>query len=299
MGYIYLAIALLITQLKGYCGKKQSLYLHGVHDALGSNTLRMACCAAVSILIVLIGEGASALSMSTAGYLVSVLSGITTTLSVVFWILAVQRSAYVLVDVFGTVGVIVPLVACRILFDERISLMQWIGFALLCGAVTLMCSYSTQAKGRKIDGTDILLLVTYGLSYGTSDLAQKLFVNYCPEGSAAVFNFYTFLFAALFAAILLGVLLILGCRPEAGHVFPLKQIWLYIVLMAVSLFICSYMKTAASAVLPAVQVFPLFQGGILICASLMAAIFFGEKITKRSIAGMSLTFIALLMINML
>ena len=46
MGYLHIAIALLFGQIKGYCGKKQSLYISGIRDAAVANFLRMLCCLA-------------------------------------------------------------------------------------------------------------------------------------------------------------------------------------------------------------------------------------------------------------
>ena len=70
-------------------------------------------------------------------------------------------------------------------------------------------------------------------------------------------------------------------------------------LHCILLFAVNFSKTYASSVLPAVQVFPLFQGGILILASLVAAIFFGEKLTVKSVVGMVMTLAALVIINLL
>ena len=295
MGYLYIATALLFGQIKGYCGKKQSLYISGLRDASVSNFLRMLCCTATSLVLLALGGQLSLLLADTKLLLCALLAGIANAGLVVVWLVAVRGNAYILVDVFGMVGVIVPLVLCRILFHEQIRPIQWAGYLLLCTAVWIMCSYGASLKGKKMSAGSYLLLIGYGFFNGMTNFSQKLFVNVCPDGSKSVFNFYTFLFAAF----VIGCMLIPLSRDKEYTPCPVKKIWLFIVIMAVSLFANAYFNTAAAAVLPAVQLYPLMQGGGLICSLLLAAIFFGEKVTKRSVVGITLCFTALIMINVL
>ena len=295
MGYLHIATALLFGQIKGYCGKKQSMYIAGIRDAAVSNFLRMLCCVATSLVLLALGGQLGLLRVDAGFLLTALLAGIANAGLVVFWLAAVRGNAYILVDVCGMVGVIVPLLLCRVFFDERIRLIQWIGYALLCTAVWVMCAYGASLKGRKMSPGEYLLLIAYGLFNGMTNFAQKLFVNVCPDGSKSVFNFYTFLFAAL----VIGCVLIFLSRGKEYTPCPVKKIWPFIVIMAVSLFANAYFNTAAAEILPAVQLYPLMQGGGLICSLLLAAIFFGEKITKRSVVGIVLCFSALLMINLL
>lgn len=294
MGYLYLAGALAACAVKGFCGKKQSAFVSGVRDAALVNLLRLLCCAAVGAVLLTLGDGFGALAVGKSAMAVTVLSGAANAVMLITWLLAVKRSAYMLLDVFATLGVIVPMLVCRFLYGEAIRPVQWAGFALLCAAVLVMCSYSMKIKGKRMTAADILLLTVFGLSGGTADLTQKLFVHSAPDGSKAAFNFYTFAFAAAILAVLL---CFLWSKEKAPC--PLGKVWYYIVIMALALFITSYGKTAAAAILPAVQVYPLFQGGILILSSLMAAVFFGEKLTKQSVLGIAMCFGALLIINML
>ena len=295
MGYLHLVLALLSGQLKGFCGKKQSIYINSTRDAAKVNFLRMLCCIVVGCAIVLLGDGADALAFNAAGFSISALAGLGNAIIVICWILCVRRSAYVLLDVFATIGVIVPLTVCQILFDEIVRPIQWAGFALLLAAVTLMCSYSMRLKGQKMSTADFLLLLLYAIFNGVTDLSYKLFVNYCPDGSSAAFNAYTFVFAAIF----LGIVFLTQKKNEEVPPCPLKKIWYYIVIMAVCLFLNGFFRTNAAAYLPAVQLYPLMQGGTLVLAMLMSAIFFGEKITRRSVGAIAMTFAALLMINIL
>ena len=69
--------------------------------------------------------------------------------------------------------------------------------------------------------------------------------------------------------------------------------------MSVCLFANSYFKTLAAGILPSAKLYPLNQGASLILSSFMSMIFFKEKMTGKCIIGIILSFIALLVINLL
>ena len=124
MGYLFLLIALLVGATKGFCGKKVSGYAAEYADATLSNFLRMLICVAVGAVIALAQGGIQSLAVDGGFILVSLLSGVTTSLFVVSWMMAARSGAYMMVDVFLTVGVIIPMVMMRILFSEAIGHRQ-------------------------------------------------------------------------------------------------------------------------------------------------------------------------------
>lgn len=295
MGYLFVFLAVMFNASKAYSGKMQSRLVHGLRGAMTVNSLRMLICIAVSVGLLAFTEGFGGMGLTVSSAAITLLSGIANAGQVILWLLVVQRSAFMLLDVFATLGIIVPLIVCRFLFAETIRPVQWAGFALLCAAAVVMCSYSMKIKQKKMGVYEYVLLFGFGLSAGLTDLSQKLYLNYCPEISKNVFNFYTF----LFAAVGMGLALLLMKKDEKDPPVPLKKVWHYITIMAVALFFVNYLKTTAAQTLPAAHVYPLYQGGVLVVASLMAAIFFGEKITLRCVLGILMTFAAMLMMNVL
>ena len=199
MGYLFIALAVLSNAAKAYSGKMQSRFIHGLRGAMTVNSLRMLVCVAVSVGMLAFTEGFGGLGLRPASVAVTLLAGAATAGQVILWILVVQRSAFMLLDVFATLGVIVPMIVCRVIFpeSEEIRLIQWAGYAVLCAAAVVMCSYSMKIKQKKMGAYEYLLLFGFGLSAGLTDLSQKLYLNFCPEISKNVFNFYTFLFAAV------------------------------------------------------------------------------------------------------
>lgn len=295
MGYLFLFIALLAGSTKGYCGKKTSGYTKSLNDAVFANTLRMFICAMIGFFLVIANDGIAMLKPSVELLLVSALSGISTAIFVVAWLISVKKSAYMMLDVFLMLGVLVPLILGKIFFSESIKITQWLGIAILFIAVLIMCSYNNSIK-TKIDLPSLILLLICGISNGITDFSQKLFVKTIEGGSAASFNFYTYVFTAM---ILLVTLFVTKEKDNTSDKQNKKKIFGYILVMAVCLFMNSYFKTLAANHLSSVLLYPLNQGCALILSTLMATILFKEKLTLKAIIGIVTAFIGLLIINLL
>lgn len=69
--------------------------------------------------------------------------------------------------------------------------------------------------------------------------------------------------------------------------------------MSVALIANSYFKTKAAAYLDSAQLYPLNQGAALILSTLMASVFFKEKLTVKCVIGIFIAFIGLFIINVL
>lgn len=293
MGYLFLAIALLMGATKGYCGKRMGAYARDVRSAVLLNLMRMALCVAFGLAMVwFLGEP---LRLSPALLGISLLSGVSTAVFVVSWLLAVRKSAYMLLDVFLMLGTLLPMLLGKMLFGEAIDGHQWLGYAVLLCAVLLLCSYNNAVKVR-LSAPAMLLLMVSGLANGATDFSQKLFVRVLPDVSAAVFNLYTYVFAAL---ALMMIVLFLPRGEKAPAVAGARRRYAYITVMAAALILNSYFKTLAASDLSSAQLYPLNQGAGLILSSLMAHFLFRERLTKKAVCGIALAFAGLMIMNML
>lgn len=295
MGYLFLSFALAAGLTKGYCGKRTSGFMSSFSDASFASFIRMLFCAAFGFLIVVISGNVAELLPSVNMLLVSLLSGVASAFFVLSWLVEVRKSAFMLVDIFLMLGVVLTLVLSKIFFNEAIKFTQWLGVALLFVSVLLMCSYNNSIK-TKLKISSLLMMTLCGASFGVTDFSQKLFVKVLPSGSAAVFNFYTYIFSGL------TLLLVYCISRKAGKSekaqFP-KEIVGYILVMAVCLFLNSFFKTLAANHLDAVLLYPLNQGSALILNSVMCAVAFREKLNFKGILGISIAFIALVVINLI
>ena len=295
MGYLFLSLALLSGATKGFCGKKTSGFIKGTKDSILSNIIRMLLCIAIGFVILLFSGSLPQLLPSAELLLICALSGISTAVFVVTWLISVQKSAYMMLDVFLMLGVLIPIICGNIFFNETVKLTQWIGIAVLFVAVVIMCSYNNTIK-QKITIPSLLLLIACGLSNGITDFSQKLFIKRLPDISVSVFNFYTYIFAALTLVI---AYFLIRTQEERADPKVFLHIFGYVFVLAACLFANSYFKTLAANHLDAVLLYPLNQGAGLILSSVMAAVFFREKLTAKCITGLIIAFIGLLIINLL
>lgn len=298
MGYLFLITALLTGAAKGYCGKKTSTYVERFGDAVFANLLRMSFCILIGLCTVAVTDGFSALAIPLAILPIPLFSGICTALFVVSWLISVRSGAYMMMDVFCMVGMLIPMLGGLILYREPIRPMQWVGCALLLCATCIMCSYNNSIK-KKLTPASVLLLIFCGITNGCTDFSQKMFVRQAAEIPIAVFNFYTYVAAAL----VLGICLLLtGAKQQkeqSAEKTDFKPILLYIAIMSVCLFCNSYFKTASAALLPAAILYPLYQGAALILSTGMSAVLFHEKLTWKGIVGILLSFVSLMIVNFL
>ena len=226
---------------------------------------------------------------------IGMISGISTSIFVVSWLLCVKRSAYMLLEVFVMLGVLIPLIGSNFFFEEEIKLTQWLGMLLLLAAVMMMCSYNNSVKS-KITPSSLILLVVSGASCGIADFSQKCFMKLMPDASPMVFNLYTYIFAALTLIVAYLFSVSKGVQTEKATI---KKIVVPIAIMAICLFMNSYFKTLAAKHLDAILLYPLNQGCALILSSLMAVFLFKEKLSIKAICGIVIAFIGLIVINLL
>ena len=297
MGYLFLFVALFAGATKGFCGKKTSGFVTAYKDAAFTNFIRMMFCIIIGFILLVAEGNVRLIAIDTKTLFITALSGITTSVFVVTWLLSVRKGAYMMLDVFIMLGIIVPIALSFMLFNEAITLKQIIGIAVLFVAVIIMCSYNNQVK-EKMSISSLILLIICGVSNGLTDFSQKLFIKSNPDGSIAVFSFYTYIFSA---AVLLLVYLFAKSNHEGNQSAnsALKSILIYVVIMSVCLFANSYFMTKAAIYLPSAQLYPLSRGASLILSSVMSALFFKEKLTSRCITGIVISFIGLIIINVL
>lgn len=295
MGYLFMAISVFAGIAKGYCGKRTSGYVNEYREATLANCVRMILCILIGMVVVVFTEGVASFRVDSVTLWIAVLNAVANSAYVVFWLITVKKGAYMLLDVFQTIGLFIPTVGSALLFDEAIQINHIVGFALLVAAAGIMCSYNNGIK-NKITPKSFLLLVMCGISCGTLDFSQKLFVELSPEVSTAVFNFYTYMFSAV---ILLVCFYAFSAAAKEKKPINVKPIFGYIIVMALCLFACSYFKMLAAEHLTATELYPIVQGSSLTLSAVMAAIFFRERLNLKAVVGIVLTFVALLIINML
>ena len=184
MGYLFVTAALTAGAVKGYCGKRTSGFMNKTSDAVFINMIRMFFCISIGFAVIAFQGNISLIAADAKTIAISFASGIMTAFFVISWLISVKQSAYMMLDVFLMLGVIVTIICSFFAFGEPIRINQWIGFAVLIIAVGLMCSYNNKIKA-KLTPRSVFLLAVCGISNGLADFSQKAFVK-LAAGSSAV-----------------------------------------------------------------------------------------------------------------
>ena len=307
MGYLFLAIALLCGTVKGYCGKKTSGFIKKASDSVTISLIRMFMCVFIGLAMVFFDSTAT-FALSPVAIVISLLAGVTSSIFVITWILSIRTGSYMMIDVFLTAGVIIPIFFSSMLFPdaETVTIRQIIGCVLLLVAVIIMCSYNNSIKA-KTTLPALLLIILSGVANGCTDLLSKIYVHN-EYGSASVFNFYTYVGATVTLALVsLGILIfkprkdkkaLSGDEKPTDDKLKVGKLLPYIAIMALCLFFNSYFKTLSAKTLDAVIIYPISQVGGMMLSSIMAACLFGEKLNAKGIIGMLTALCAMLIINL-
>ena len=301
MGYLFLAFAVGGNLLKAFSGKKTSGFMKTILDAFSFSTIRLGLSALFGILFMLpdlFRNGLSVMALDLNLLPTYLLSAIANAGMVITWLLFIRSGVLVLMDVSALCGCLIPLILSRIFYFELIKPTHIIGLVVLFGAVLLMASYNNSIKA-KLNAKSILLLFGFGISSGFIDFSQKLFrkqtLNNVPS---SVFNFYTLLFAFVILLIIL-IVMRTAKDKEAAKLEIKPKALLHISLMAVGLCIVTLFKTLAAGHLPSALVFPFFQSSAIISNAILGAICFKERISFKSVAGLTLMALGLVIMNFL
>lgn len=294
MGYLLLSIALITGALKGYCGKRLGSYTDGMEDSMRLNFWRMVLCSVFGFAVILISGNLCYLKPDFQFILISLISAAGTVVFVVTWLLAVRENAYMMLDVFLTIGTLVPILGEYLFFGNEIGIRRFLGFMILIAATLIMCSYNRELKG-KFKLTSLILLLISGFANGLADFSQKFYVRTYPSWPISVFNFYTYIFAAIILAIFVIIFKAKRSLPKATNH---KIRYGYVSVMALALTANTYFKTAAAVHLDSMQLYPLNQSAAMILSLLMSVLLFKEKFTLKVFFGMLLAFAGLMVINL-
>ncbi len=296
MGYIFLAIALLTNNIKGYCGKQMSRYSAKLNDTLLICFFRMLMCIGTSAIILAVTGGFFGLEIAPKLIGYAAFSGISTAILVAAWLFAANSSGYMMLEVFQMLGVGVTILMSFVIYKEEITVRDLIGFAVLVFAAYLMHA------GTKVKPTlkTLAVVILCGLANGMTDFSQKAFIYSGLDTTTAQFQLCSYVFAAG-TLIVLYTAMTAGKKKEAGDggaVAILKKTWYFVLIMAVCLYANSFFKTEAANYLSAAKLYTLSQGGTMAIGTLMSAFLFKEKLTLKSGISIAITFLGLLIINL-
>lgn len=215
-------------------------------------------------------------------------TGLAYALSLLGMDLAVRTSGVSIAVAIVQLSVLVPTVVSMVLFRERPGALQSVGMALSVPALWLLTGAPTPAAGEgRAAGKAALPLLLLFLVTGFSGVLMKTFEADCPPGDRLAYA--TALFAV--SALVIG-----------GVVAQRKVPWGRLALPVGTLVgICNLAQLEvtlmALSVLPAIVVFPASSALTVVISALLAAWFWKERLSARTIVGMALAIVCAVLLN--
>ena len=291
MGALYISIILMCRVVQHICGKNTSNSITGISCFIQYCSYSNILSAILGLLLILVVKNGFNCNLST--FLISCFSGIMLAASSGFSLAAMKSGTVALTSLFGTAGILVPCIAGIFLFGQPMSWGQWGGIALFFVAAYLLIGSSAKIYSDFSLKT-FLFLVGAMLSNGFTMLAQQMFTFYVPNGEVSVFSFLSFGVVGV-------LLLILACiRTKGEQKVQYKLSPKLLVLGAVSsvvVFIINQLATLSTSLVPPAILFGFINGGSTIIAAIAAAVCFREKLTLRTIFGIAIGVISLIIIK--
>lgn len=199
---------------------------------------------------------------------------------------SIRANGAALTAAFAKLGLVVTLGVSILCFGEWPALMQLVGIALVFLALLLI-----HGGAEKAGGGSFLLLVLVLLTGGGGDAMSKVFEQLGGEGEGTLYFFWLFLTAGVLAAILAwretrqtGLKLLPG-ELAAG------------ILVGIPNYFSSLLLLLALERMPALVVYPAASTGTILLVTVLSALLFRERISRRQAAGMVLILAALVLLN--
>ncbi len=296
MGYVFLGLGVFTALTKGFFGKKISDYARSFMGAINFGGARMLLSAIFGLVIfIFLGKK---LFLPLSALPVVIVGASCTAVFVVSWLVLVKNYAYMLTDIFLTVGTAIPLALSFFVFGERVRLSQWIAMVALVVSACLMCFSKINKKSLSLKA--IATLVVCGLTHGGTSFCQKWLSKACVGVSAATYNVCIY---ALAAALLFGVGLVvkLTTNKKQGEVYSIPALkgraGCYTCIVAVSTYLNAYFLTLAANYLLSATLYPLRQGLTLIFSFIMSITLFKQRATFVAVLGVLLCCASLVLMN--
>lgn len=195
----------------------------------------------------------------------------------------IGRNGVALPSTYMKLGVLVPTIMAITIFGEKPQLTQVIGIVLAVLAIVLV--QSEKGSGRASSQTGLLVLLLCG---GLTDGMAKIFEYWGTASRQGQYLFFTFGFA-----LILCILLTLSRKQRLCW-----QDALFGIFIGIPNYFSSWFLLLSLKHLPAVVVYPGFSVGTIVLVTLIGAVGFGERLSRRQLIAIGVILVALALLNL-
>lgn len=294
MAGTYIIIILLLRVVQAFFNKRSSNGIKNITMLVGYNAFKNAISAVLGLVLVLIAGVGFHVDFMTV--LLATCSGLALFFSGFCSIYAMKSGTISLNSMFATAGMIIPIVAGALLFNKPVAPMQGIGLMTFFFSAYLLINASKTVYSNFSYKT-LLLLIGNTFANGCTMLAQQMFTTYVPEGDVSVFSFLSFGIIAILSTIFYGILRGTNTVQKEKDTGISKQLVVCGIALATAVFIINQLATICTRTVPPVVLFTFINGGGTMISTIVAAIVYKEKITRKTACGIILGVVSLVIIK--
>lgn len=212
-------------------------------------------------------------SISLYTVLLGVLFGVVTALSNLYKMLALSKGPMHITLLITTSSMIIPTLS-GVFFGEKFSLFKILLVLILIYFIYLSIGKSKEGKINKSWGIYCLLAF---ILMGSIGIIQKIHQTSSHKSEISGFLFVSFFIS----------LIISGLRVKDKKNFKDKKILIPLAMICgVCTFTMNFLNLKLSGLLPSQLFFPLVNGSAIVLSSVMSAVLFKERLSKRQTVGL-------------
>ena len=258
--------------------------------------------------IALIGVGFAGVDMSTVLY--ALVTGVCLAVELFASLEGLKGASLIINQMFSVGAIVIPCIVGIFLFNEPVSVWEWIGLAIFFVAICFIVAQdeNKQEKSNKISFRTIIMLLLTLVAGGGTMVAQKAFAIFVPNGNIAA---YSFLMFALNALILFGVyacVYLTKKRQLKNNSQMIKKnerkvlsktALIQGLILAFAVFLINMLVTNLGRALDSAILFSVSYAISIVITVLVGVVFYKERLTAKNIIGIILCMGALCMMNFL
>ena len=229
---------------------------------------------------------------------------------------ALKGCSLIVSQMFSVGALFIPCLLGIFMFDEPMSVWQWVGLLIFMVAMYFLVAPSKSKQehmqNRKMSLKTICMLVLGLIAGGMTMVVQKMFGIYVPDGNTAMYSFLMFALNALMLYICYTAIVLFQknkptdeqtaaeSKPERAKWEPLSKVLLICgAFLALAVFVINMLVTELGKTVESAILFSVSYAISIIITILVGALYYKEKITWKNIIGIVLCVIALAIINFL
>ncbi len=243
-----------------------------------------------ALVIFVMNRGIGAVSAETLA--LSVIFGIVTALGAVLNSMALTCGPWTYTAMFTALSTVIPTLSGVFLWDESISIGQYVGIFLLIACIVL--SAERKATDKKATARWFFLCALLFFAIGSVGVLQKVQRRSAHADELGAFLMISFLIGAAF----LGFCAFLFRKKAPSRVHWTKNLfpWVSALFTGIAVALNNVLNLFLSGEVPTVVFFPLVNGSALMLTAVSSLVLFRERLSPRRWIGLFVGVLSLLFV---